>query len=100
MRMGGGGLPIPVGSGIGGIVVVIIIIVVLNLMGGTGADAPSGGLQGGQGGAIRSLDPGDDPAQFVNSVTVDVQAFWDEQFRAAGQEYPETVTVLFTDQTQ
>jgi predicted metalloprotease len=96
---GGGGIPIPVGGGLGGIVLVIIIIVVLNLMGG-GAGTPSGGLQGGQGGAISSLDPNDDPAQFVNAVTVDVQTFWEEQFQAQGSDYPETVTVLFEGQTQ
>lgn len=97
--IGGGGIPIPVGGGIGGIIVVIIIIVVLNLLGG-GSGVPSGGLTGGQGGAIASLDPQDNETQFINAVTVDVQGFWDAQFRAAGREYPETVTVLFTNQTQ
>jgi predicted metalloprotease len=96
--LGGGGIPIPVGGGIGGILMVIIIIVILNLLGGGGG--PSGGLTGGQGGAIASLDPQDNETQFINAVTVDVQGFWDAQFRAAGREYPETVTVLFTNQTQ
>jgi predicted metalloprotease len=96
--LGGGGIPIPVGGGIGGIVL-IIIIVVMNLLGG-GGTVPSGGLQGAPGGAIASLDPGDNEGQFVNAVTVDVQTFWGEQFSAAGQDYPETVTVLFTDSTQ
>ena len=92
--LGGGGIPIPVGSGLGGIVVIIIIIVVMNLLGG-------GGLGGGQsGGTTSSLAPNDQMGQFVNSVTVDVQTFWDEQFRASGNDYPETVTVLFTDGTQ
>jgi uncharacterized protein len=95
---GGGGIPIPVGGGIGGILIVIIIIVVLNLLGGGGI--PSGGLTGGEGGAIASLDPNDNQTQFINAVTVDVQGYWDEQFRASNRDYPETVTVLFTGQTQ
>jgi uncharacterized protein len=94
-RLGSGGIPIPVGGGIGGIVLTIIIIVVLNLLGGGGA----GGLGGG-GGTTSSLSPNDEMGQFVNSVTVDVQTFWDEQFRASGKNYPETVTVLFTNGTQ
>ena len=97
--LGGGGIPIPVGGGIGGIVLLIIIIVVLNLAGG-GGSVPSGGLTGAPGGAIASLDPKDNELQFINAVTVDVQTFWGDQFSAAGESYPETVTVLFTDQTQ
>ena len=102
MRMGGlggGGIPIPMGGGIGGIVLVVIIIVVMNLMGGS-SGGTGGGLTGGQGGVIASLSPDDDPGQFVNTVTVDVQAYWDAKLAEAGKEYPETVTVLFTDSTQ
>jgi len=98
--LGGGGIPIPVGGGLGGIVLVIIIIVVMNLLGGGGGTIPSGGLQGGQGGVISSLSPDDDPGQFVNSVTVDVQAYWEAKFAESNKDYPETVTVLFTDATQ
>lgn len=89
----GGGIPIPVGGGLGGIVLIVIIFVVLQLMGGG-----LGGSQGG--GTTSSLGPNDQMGQFVNSVTVDVQTFWDEQFRASGSDYPETVTVLFTNGTQ
>ena len=101
--LGGGGIPIPVGGGIGGIVVVIIIIVVLNLLGGSSLGGALGGLGGGQageGGAIASLSPEDNQGQFVNAVTVDVQTFWEERFAAAGKDYQETVTVLFKDGTQ
>ena len=98
MRMGGlggGGIPIPMGGGIGGIIVVVIIFIVIQLLsGGFG-----GGNQGGAG-STSSLNPDDEMGQFVNSVTVDIQTFWEEQFRAAGNDYPETVTVLFTDGTQ
>jgi predicted metalloprotease len=106
MRMGGlggGGIPIPVGGGIGGIVLVIIIYVVINLLGGSGLGGALGGLGGGpagQGGPAASLDPADDEAQFINAVTVDIQGFWEDRFAAAGKTYPVTVTVLFSDQTQ
>jgi predicted metalloprotease len=101
--LGGGGIPLPVGGGIGGIVLFVIIIVVLNLFGGGGG--LSGGLGGlggeqGGGGALASLDPKDNEGQFVNAVTVDVQGFWTDRFQAAGKQYTDTVTVLFTDQTQ
>ncbi|MEZ0241201.1 MAG: neutral zinc metallopeptidase [Chloroflexota bacterium] len=97
---GGMGIPIPVGGGIGGIIVFIIILVLsgaLNGLGGSGSG--SGSLPGG-GGAFQSLDPNDDPGQFVNAVTVDVQTFWAERFQQLGKTYPQTVTVLFTGQTQ
>jgi predicted metalloprotease len=98
--LGGGGIPIPVGGGIGGIVITIIIIVVLNLLGG-GSGGGLGGLGGGTGGGgpATSLDPNDTSGQFVNAVTVDVQTFWQDYFQSAGKTYPVTETVLFTDQT-
>ena len=98
--LGGGGIPIPVGGGLGGIVLIIIVIVVLNLMGGTGGTIPSGGLQGGAGGVIASLDPANDQKQFINAVTVDVQTFWADYFTKSGRQYPQTTLVLFSDQTQ
>ncbi len=98
--LGGGGIPLPVGGGLGGIVLFIIIIVVMNLMGGGSASPSTGGVTGGQGGAIESLDSNDDFGQFVNTVTVDVQAFWEREFQARGKDYPETVTVLFSNDTQ
>jgi predicted metalloprotease len=94
LGMGGGGLPIPVGGGIGGIVLVIIIFIVLQFVGGSGL----GG--GSQGGTTGSLDPNDEMGQFVNAVTVDVQTFWGQEFADSGKSYSNTVTVLFTDGTQ
>jgi hypothetical protein len=103
--LGGGGIPIPVGGGIGGIVLIIIIFVVINLLGGGGGSLGGdlgglGGGQAGQGGPLASLDPGDDEIQFVNAVTADLQAFWEERFAAADKDYPETITVVFEDATQ
>jgi predicted metalloprotease len=94
---GGGGLPIPMGGGIGGIIVVVIIFIVIQLL--SGGFGGSGG-SGGGGGTNATTDPNDEMGQFVNSVTVDIQTFWEDQFRAGGSDYPETVTVLFTDGTQ
>jgi predicted metalloprotease len=96
--LGGGGIPIPVGGGLGGIVLFVIIIVVLNLMGGP--SGATGSLQGAPGGAIASLSPGDNQAQFINAVTVDVQTFWGQELSATGTQYPQTVLVLFSGQTQ
>jgi uncharacterized protein len=101
--LGGGGIPLPVGGGIGGIVLFIVIIVVINLASGSSLGGALGGLggeQGGQGGPVASLDPRDESGQFVNAVTVDVQTFWADRFSAAGKQYPQTLIVLFTDATQ
>jgi uncharacterized protein len=102
MSLGGGGIPIPVGGGIGGIVVVIIIFIVMQFLGGGGLGGSLGGLgagTGGDNGAVSSLDPGDNEVQFVNAVTVDVQTFWEGVFSTAGKTYTDTKTVVFTDQT-
>ena len=91
---GGGGFPIPTGRGglsLGGIVLVIVIYVVIQLL--SSSDP-------GQGAVVGSLDPDDDIGIYINAVTVDVQGFWETEFEAANKEYPETVTVLFSGQTQ
>jgi len=100
MRMdglGGGGIPLPVGGGLGGIVLIVIIYVVLNFVGG---GATTGSLQGAPGGAIASLAPGDDQGQFINAVTVDVQSFWTKRFSESGKTYPVVNLVLFDNSTQ
>jgi predicted metalloprotease len=99
----GGGIPLPVGGGLGGIVVLVIFLLLSGVLNGNGGSGGLGGLGGGSapaGGPLVSLDPNDTTAQFVNSVTVDVQGFWADRFSSAGQSYPETVLVLFTSQTQ
>jgi len=96
------------GAGVGGLGGAgLLVVLLLNLLGGGGG----GGL---------SLDPGfgqfqpgategppltipeggsDDAAQFSAFVMSDVQAFWTESFRAAGDEYTPTELVLFEDGT-
>jgi len=103
MRLGGGGIPLPVGGGIGGIILFVIIIVVMNLAGGSGLGGALGGLGGGQaggGGPLATLKPGDDQGQFINTIVVDNQTFWTERFSAAGKTYPVTTLVLFSEATQ
>jgi predicted metalloprotease len=99
----GGGIPLPVGGGLGGIVVLVIFLLLSGVLNGNGGSGGLGGLGGGSapaGGPLVSLDPNDTTAQFVNSVTVDVQGFWADRFSSAGRSYPETVLVMFTSQTQ
>lgn len=105
--LGGGGLggiPIRAGGGIGGFLLLLLFLWLSGSFGGSGGG--TGGL-GGLGGApdtgaapFTSLDPGDNEAQFVNAVTVDIQGFWADQFQSAGKSYNQTVLVLFTDQIQ
>jgi len=96
---GGMGIPLPVGGGVGGIIIFIIFLVLSGALNGLGGSATGSGAPAG-GGAFQSLDPNDDPAQFVNAVTVDVQTFWAKRFQETGKTYPQTVTVLFTGSTQ
>jgi len=100
--LGSGGIPIPVGGGLGGIVILVIFLLVSGVLNGSGGSGGLGGLGGAApgGGALASLDPNDTTAEFVNSVTVDVQGFWADRFAASGQSYPQTVLVLYSGQTQ
>lgn len=98
-----GGIPLPIGGGLGGIVLLVLFLFLSGTFGGgSGGLGGLGGLAGGNQGPadFTSLDPNDNQKQFVNAVTVDVQDFWASQFQAAGKSYPQTVLVLFTDQTQ
>jgi len=98
---GGGGIPIPMGrgglTGISGLIVLGIIVLFVVFGGGGGGSPGLGG--GGGGGGASSLDPNDEVAQFVNAVTVDLQTFWDDEFRGSGQDYTETTLVLFSEAT-
>jgi predicted metalloprotease len=100
-RLGSGGAAIPIGGGLGGIVLLVVILLLSGVLdGSTGGLGDLGAAPPAKGGPLASLDPRDTTAQFVNSVTVDVQTFWEHQFQTAGKTYPVTVTVLFEGQTQ
>jgi uncharacterized protein len=108
---GGGGLPIPMGrmGGGGGIIGVIIAIVIYFLVlkggGGGGFDVPgpsSAFPQVPQSGTSESVpgSPGEErEKQFVTFVLDDAQAFWQQQFQAAGKSYQPANLVLFRDAT-
>jgi len=100
--LGGGGMALPVGGGLGGILLLLLFLFISGGLGGGGGLGDLGGLGGEPpaGGAVSSLDPKDTTAQFINSVTVDVQTFWTGRFQAAGKTYPETTLVLFDGPTQ
>jgi len=108
-RMGGGKMA---GGGLG--LLGLILALVLgggNLLGGGGGGGfgidPGTGAFGAtpqSGGGGRGLDGAPDPdaqlKEFVTFVVEDVQASWQEQFAAAGQQYQVTTLVLFEDGVQ
>ncbi|HEU5151044.1 MAG TPA: neutral zinc metallopeptidase [Iamia sp.] len=109
---GGGGLPIPMGKGVGGIGGVILIVVVTLVVrslggGGGGGDladifsagfpqAPTAGA-GADGAATVTADA--DLRDFVGQVFNDTQDFWSATFAAAGEDYAEATLVLFDTPT-
>ncbi len=110
---GGGGFGFPVGRAAGGgfglVGLILALLFGTNIVGGGG-----GGFDGGSGldpfdqrtagGSGRTIDAAPDPdaqlADFVTFVVEEVQASWDQQFRAAGKVYPTTTLVLFEEATQ
>ncbi|HEY7522057.1 MAG TPA: neutral zinc metallopeptidase [Candidatus Limnocylindrales bacterium] len=97
----GGGIPIPIpetrgekaGMGLGGGgLLLLVVLVAVSLLGG--------GQLGFGGGGTESLSPGDEQAQFINTLTVDIQDAWTQLFAARGETYQPTVTVLFDGRTQ
>lgn len=110
---GGGGFGFPMGRAAGGgfglVGLILAVLFGTNIVGGGG-----GGFDGGSGldpfdqrtgsGGGRAIDAAPDPdaqlADFVTFVVEDVQASWEQQFRAAGKAYPTTTLVLFEEATQ
>jgi predicted metalloprotease len=97
----GGGIPIPIpesrgekagmGLGGGGLLVVLLLVAITFLGGGTGDPGAGSG---------QPPAAGDEQAQFVNSITADIQDAWEGTFAAAGRTYEPTVVVLFEGGTQ
>jgi predicted metalloprotease len=102
---GGGGMPIPIpggraGGGIGGLIVAVVLFLLFSGVLGGGGNGGLGGLGGLSGGGAQpggTLNPQSDTDQFVAYVVSDIQEFWAQTFQAAGQDYPETVLVLFDE---
>jgi predicted metalloprotease len=108
---GGRGMPIPMGRlGGGGIgtIIVLVIVWVLFLRGGGGDSGfnipdPTGAFpqvpQTGTGsGSVPGSPDEEKEVQFVSFVLDDVQAFWEQEFAAAGRSYQRAKLVLFRDQ--
>ena len=105
-RVGGFGLPIPIGrrgGGIGSLILVAVMVFVLpRLLGGSaGFDVGPGFERFDANGAPgrEPLNAPDSQAQlldFVSFVFDDVQQSWRENFRRAGRPYREAQLVVFT----
>jgi hypothetical protein len=103
-RVSGGGLAM--GGGIGGVILMVALVL---LSGGDLGDIV-GGLTGGpvQEGPVGSqaaseCDTGAEANERLDCRIVgtvnSVQAYWTDAFQAAGEEYQQATTVLFSDQT-
>ncbi len=106
---GGGGFPIPMGKGAGGLGVIIAIVAALlfggNVIDGGGSDSgfsPGSGLE-----PSLPADDGSSPAQgedtvfeFTKFVSKDTQDTWAQIFTKASREYPRAPVVTFTSGTQ
>jgi predicted metalloprotease len=77
--------------GLGGGLLVLLLFVAFSFLGG--------GLPGLSGGG-EPLTASDDQAQFINSITVDIQDSWSRAFAQAGRSYQPTVVALFDGATQ
>jgi predicted metalloprotease len=112
-RMGGGGMPLPIGLagglGIPGTIIIVVLFLLMNSGvfggggGGTGFDSPFNNLPGAQPGANPippESDPDRDLVDFVSAVLDDVQGVWAETYSQAANEYPPARLVLFEEATQ
>ena len=104
---GGGGIPIPIpggkaGGGIGSIIIAIVLFLLFSgVLGGGGGEIPGlGGLGGGAAQPGGTLVPQSDADQQLAYIVESIELFWEEEFRTAGKDYPETKLVLFEGSTQ
>jgi predicted metalloprotease len=98
-RRGMRGGPVAVGGGLG--IVGLIAVVLLNLLGGgggTGFDVNSGFNQFDQtreAGEPLDASTASDADKRIAQIVTHVQRTWEEKFREAGRDYPETKIVFF-----
>jgi predicted metalloprotease len=98
-----GGIPIPVGGGVGAVVLLVVVVLAFQFCAGGGFDIPGspdlGGADQASAGA-SGPDRDGNLVQFVDAVFDDVETTWDQDiFRPAGARYRDTSLVLFTDRT-
>jgi predicted metalloprotease len=98
-----GGIPIPVGGGVGAVILLVVVVFAFQLCSGGGFGIPGAPDLGGAEEAPRGgSGPSEEGtrAQFVDAVVDDIQTMWDQDiFRPAGRTYRDTSVVLFTDRT-
>jgi predicted metalloprotease len=96
-----GGIPLPVGGGIGGVILLVVVVFAFQFCAGGGFDIPGSPDLGGadQASAGESgPDLGGTLAERTGAVVDDIQVMWDQDiFRPAGRTYRDTNVVLFTD---
>lgn len=103
-RSGLGGLPVPVGGGVGIAVLLIVVFFAFQLCAGGGFDVPGvpdlGGAEQAPGGVSGPAQDGT-VVEFVDAVFDDIQVTWDQDiFGPAGRQYRDTSLVLFTQGTE
>jgi hypothetical protein len=103
-EMRGGGLPVPVGGGIGAAVLLLVVFLGFQLCSGGGFDIPGApdldGAEEAPAGVSGPTQTGT-VVEFVDAVFDDVQVTWERDiFGPAGRAYRPTTLVLFLDRTQ
>ena len=94
----GGGLPIPIPRGAGGLASIALLLVVLAVLYFSGA--LSGGSSGGGPGVAGAPQADSDLVEFMGFVVDDVQDSWRQDFADSGRTYQTTKLVIFDGQTQ
>jgi uncharacterized protein len=98
-----GGIPLPIGGGIGGVVLLVVVILAFQFCSGGGFGIPgSPDLGGAEAAPAGDSGPSEDGTvvERVDAVFDDIQITWDRDiFTPAGRTYKDTSLVLFTDRT-
>jgi uncharacterized protein len=98
-----GGIPLPIGGGLGAVVLLVVVILAFQFCSGGGFSIPgSPDLGGADEAPAGGSGPNPDGtiAEFVDAVIDDIQTTWDQDiFQPAGRTYRDTDVVLFTDGT-
>ena len=105
---GGGGLPIPMGKGAGGLGLIIAVVLALllggNVVGGGSGDSgfsPGSGLEPSTPAGQGAPEKGEDTLfEFTKFVSQDAQNMWTKVFQNAERQYPRAPVVTFTGGTQ
>ncbi|HJS27961.1 MAG TPA: neutral zinc metallopeptidase [Actinomycetota bacterium] len=98
-----GGMPLPVGGGIGGVVLIVLVILAFRFCAGGGFDIPGltdlGGAPTAPPGGSGPIEEGS-VADRMDAIVDDLQTTWEQDiFGPAGRSYEDTGLVLFTART-